>query len=61
MNFFSCLVSVALFPLFAIIFENKSDVLGIKSLILRVHLAIFYFDVKIQKWNIVSLVFDFEL
>ena len=38
--FFSCLVGVALFPLCAIILENKLNDLGIKSLIFRVHLAI---------------------
>ena len=38
-SFFSCLISVALFPSYAVILENISDALGIKSLILRVHLA----------------------
>ena len=37
---FGCLVNVALFPPCVIIFENKSDALSIKLLILRVHLAI---------------------
>ena len=39
-DFFSYLVSVALFPPGATILEKKSDALGIKSLTYRVHLAI---------------------
>ena len=38
--FFSCLGSAAVFPSCAIIFENKSECLGIKSSVLREHLAI---------------------
>ena len=36
----SCLGSAALFPPCAIIFENKSESLGITSSVLREHLAI---------------------
>ena len=39
-TFFSCLVSVALFPSCAIILENKLDSLGRKSLVLRVDHAV---------------------
>ena len=39
-HFFSCLVSAVLFLACAIILENKSDALGIKLLILQVHLPI---------------------
>ena len=39
-GFFSYLGSVALFPPGAIIRENESDALVVKSLIYRVHLAI---------------------
>ena len=39
-GFFSYLGSVALFPPGAIICENESDALVVKSLIYRVHLAI---------------------
>ena len=39
-GFFSCLVSVDLFLPYVIILENKSDAVGIKSLILRKHRAL---------------------
>ena len=39
-SFFCCLGSAALFPPCAIIFENKLVSLGIKSSVLREHLAI---------------------
>ena len=39
-DIFSCLVSVDLFLPYVIILENKSDAVGIKSLVLRVHCAL---------------------
>lgn len=39
-GFFSFLVSVDLFLPYVIILENKSDAVGIKSLILRKHRAL---------------------
>ena len=45
------LVSVALFPPYAIILENKSEALGRKSIILRMHLAIRKSSENIDPWK----------
>ena len=54
MIFFSCLVCVALIPPCDINLENKTVALCIKSLTLRLHIAIQWSSENIDPWKIVD-------